>query len=369
MSPENLSELNSPEKLIVALAEVEKRTSKDNPELLPYLDKLVENYLKPEFYPQAENIGKRAQAIREKIGNHQESCLALQKLGWICTLQNNDEAAEKYFLEAWDVINSAESKSIESLVQGLRPLIYHYLKLDKFEKAEQTLANMLALYEKSEADPNYQAAYCLAVLAVLNSLQNKPADSLRYSEQAAQIIKNRCASGYAVDFLSLAEIVSLYLAQGRIPETKDTAMATLLENEDNTWPANPIASASLAHLAEAFRAQGKFKQAESIYKRALAVKAIDGDETSSDFALLALNLGNMYLALKKYADAEPLLKSAMKARVRIFGVEHPAVASCLETYVTLLKRTKRITLANKLDLRAREIRSRYVSRLDKQNSA
>jgi tetratricopeptide (TPR) repeat protein len=65
------------------------------------------------------------------------------------------------------------------------------------------------------------------------------------------------------------------------------------------------------NLADLYSAQGRYADAEPLYKRALAIreKALGPDHP--DVAQSVNNLADLYSAQGRYADAEPLYKRAL----------------------------------------------------------
>ncbi len=61
----------------------------------------------------------------------------------------------------------------------------------------------------------------------------------------------------------------------------------------------------------------------------------------------------------KYADAEPLYKRALAIWEKALGPEHPHVATSLENYAALLRKTGRGNEAAKLKARAKAIRAKH----------
>ena len=68
---------------------------------------------------------------------------------------------------------------------------------------------------------------------------------------------------------------------------------------------------SLNNLAELYRNQGRYADAEPLYKRSLAIyeKALGPDHP--DVATSLNNLAALYDAQGRYADAEPLYKRSL----------------------------------------------------------
>lgn len=350
------------------LSSAEEMHGTANPFILPAINDAAEFHLFRGNYQRAEELLKRAAEIaaKQEPSANEQSKLAKQKLAWLYFMQARFEESGAYFLQALDVSMADPNAGEDSKAQAIRCMIYFFLRSGQLQEAENALHNLLSLFQQNKQESHYQAAFVLVSLAVVADARQAPEASRGYAEKAALIIKDKCAIGYTVDYLSLSEIINLYFSQDRKAEALELVACTMLESEDLYWTHNPVAGEVLSLLAEFMRGQRKFKQAESIYKRAIAIKELTTGPENPDLAGLSMNLGNMYLGLRKYADAEPLVKQAMKARVKYYGAEHPAVAACVETYATILRRTKRAALANKLDMRAREIRSACVAKLDRE---
>jgi tetratricopeptide (TPR) repeat protein len=74
-------------------------------------------------------------------------------------------------------------------------------------------------------------------------------------------------------------------------------------------------------------AQGRYAEAEPLFKRALAImeKALRPDHP--DVANFLNNLASLYQAQRRYAEAEPLYKRSLAIVEKALGAEHPNVAA------------------------------------------
>ena len=70
---------------------------------------------------------------------------------------------------------------------------------------------------------------------------------------------------------------------------------------------------------------------------AILEAAFDPDHPDVAFALN--NLALLYLAQGRYAEAEPLFKRALAIMEKAFGPGHPHVAVSLENYAAILRET------------------------------
>ncbi len=60
----------------------------------------------------------------------------------------------------------------------------------------------------------------------------------------------------------------------------------------------------------------------------------------------------------RYGQAEPLYKRTLAIWEKAFGPDHPKVAISLENYAALLRKTDRANEAAKMESRAKRIRAR-----------
>ena len=74
-----------------------------------------------------------------------------------------------------------------------------------------------------------------------------------------------------------------------------------------------------------------------------------------DVARSLNNLAGLYRAQGKYAEAEPLYRRALAIDEKALGPEHPDVARTLGNYADLLREIGRTVEAEELEERARAI--------------
>ena len=62
--------------------------------------------------------------------------------------------------------------------------------------------------------------------------------------------------------------------------------------------------------------------------------------------------------MRSYAEAEPLYQRALAIYENALGPEHPYVATTLENYAALLRKTARVDEAERFEARAKAIRAK-----------
>ena len=98
-----------------------------------------------------------------------------------------------------------------------------------------------------------------------------------YSEAARQFeaALKKVESGAAQETdiaLCCSLLANAYKAQGRYPEAEPLHKRSLAISEKVLGPDHPAVATSLNNLAELYRTQGRYPEAEPLYKRALAIK-------------------------------------------------------------------------------------------------
>jgi CHAT domain-containing protein/Tfp pilus assembly protein PilF len=124
----------------------------------------------------------------------------------------------------------------------------------------------------------------------------------------------------------------MYYTQGRYAEAEPLYKRALAISEKALGPDHPDVASSLDNLAEMYVHQGRCAEAEPLHKRALAIseKALGPDHPT--VADSVHNLANVYSTRGLYAEAELLYERALAIKEKALGPDHPTVArslSCL----------------------------------------
>ena len=134
---------------------------------------------------------------------------------------------------------------------------------------------------------------------------------------------------------SLNNLAALYRTQGRYAEAEPLYKRSLAIREKALGPDHPDVAQSLNNLAVLYEEQGRYADAEPLYKRSLAIreKALGPDHP--DVAQSLNNLAELYKEQGRYADAEPLYKRSLAIYEKALGPDHPDVADALNNLAAL----------------------------------
>ena len=119
---------------------------------------------------------------------------------------------------------------------------------------------------------------------------------------------------------------------------------------------HPDVGQTLNNLASVYRAQGKYSEAEGLYKRALAIREKALGANHPDVGQTLTNLAIVYRAQGKYSEAEGLYKRALAIREQALGANHPDVGQTLNNLANVYRAQGKYSDAEGLYKRALVIR-------------
>ena len=97
----------------------------------------------------------------------------------------------------------------------------------------------------------------------------------------------------------------------------------------------------------------KAGEAETYFKETIKIR--DNGKDSPELANALNNLARIYKDEGKYTEAEALYKRTLAMREKILGPQDPAIAVVLRNYASVLKELNRLDEAKALNKRARLI--------------
>ena len=135
----------------------------------------------------------------------------------------------------------------------------------------------------------------------------------------------------------------------------------VLESMERTLgPEHPHTLASVGSLANHYRVQGRYTDAEPLFLRALEARERTlGPEHPHTLTSVG-NLAVLYKSQGRYAEAQPLYLRVLEARERTLGTEHPSTLTSVNNLATLYESLGRTDEAQPLFLRVLEARERTL---------
>lgn len=124
--------------------------------------------------------------------------------------------------------------------------------------------------------------------------------------------------------------------RGRLPEAAALCQEIVRQAEAALSAGDLLIGDALNSLGIIYKFQGRFADAEAVYRRALRiVESGEGDPMA--LAMLMHNLGGLAHSRGDFAAGEPLARRAVELREAACGRGHPAVAADIEAWGALLE--------------------------------
>ncbi|MBI3041197.1 MAG: CHAT domain-containing protein [Betaproteobacteria bacterium] len=147
---------------------------------------------------------------------------------------------------------------------------------------------------------------------------------------------------------TLNNLAALYQTQGRYAEAEPLYRRSLGIAEKALGPDHRDVGQSLNNLAELYRGQGRYAEAEPLYRRSLGIreKALGPDHPDVGGSLN--NLAGLYRAQGRFAEAEPLYRRSLRILEKALGQDHPDVGVSLNNLAELYREQGRFAEAEPL---------------------
>ncbi len=149
------------------------------------------------------------------------------------------------------------------------------------------------------------------------------------AQKFEQAIKAQFGINHPNYAAALTNMALVYVAQGKYADAEGLYRRALAIREQALGANHPDVAQALNFLAIVYENQGKYVEAEGLHKRALAIREQVLGPNHLDVAVTLINLANVYNRQGKYAEAEGLHKRALAIREQALGTNHPDVSQAL----------------------------------------
>ena len=153
------------------------------------------------------------------------------------------------------------------------------------------------------------------------------AEAATMAERAVTLAERQFGPGHPAVGTALSNLANVYNAQGRYGDAEPLFKRALAIAEKT--PNDPALGIRLNNLGGLYKLQGRYAEAEPLYKRALVVIEKAAGPDHPDVGTALNNLGQLFVAEERYAEAEPLAKRALAIAEKALGPKHPIVATRL----------------------------------------
>lgn len=158
---------------------------------------------------------------------------------------------------------------------------------------------------------------------------------------------------------SLNKLANLYKEQGRYGEAEPLYLRSLAIYEQHLGIVPSRVATILNNLAELYRSMGRYEEAEPLYLQSIAIYQ-QNLENIRPYSVGLNNLAGLYYLTGRYEEAEPLLAKVLSIREQQLGANHPDTALALNNLAELYRLTGRYEEAEPLLVKALSIREQQL---------
>jgi tetratricopeptide (TPR) repeat protein len=187
--------------------------------------------------------------------------------------------------------------------------------------------------------------------------ENYPAAQID-AQELERLVKARFGADHAYYALALNKLGIVCWKQGKYTEAEGLFKRALAIREKALGANHPDVGQTLNNLALVYGAQAKYTEAEGLFKRALAIREKALGANHPDVGRSLNSLANVYRAQGKYSEAEGLCKRALAIHEKALGAGHPGVADTLNLLAGVYQAQGKYSEAERLFERALAIREK-----------
>lgn len=311
----------------------------------------------------AEAIEKYDEARLEyqKIKDAAGQADMLDYMGRIYSQQKEYGKAEQSYKDALEIRRNLRSEDKEVAII-LDDLAYLYIDQGRYADAETLFKQALTIYENVDESERSNASIATALTALGSLYTNKMG---RFAE-AELLLKrgleirekalNQNPPDPDIDLrhlsVSFSNLALLYYYQGKYPDAEKLYKRALSINEEVRGPDHPAVGTNLHSLALLYFLRGKYEQVEPLERRALVIKRKAPTQDFSSIATILIVLARLYHEQARYVEAEQMFNQAIEIESMAIGEEHPDVAIDLNYQAQFYAARSEYTRAEEIEKRA-----------------
>jgi tetratricopeptide (TPR) repeat protein len=232
----------------------------------------------------------------------------------------------------------------------------------RYEEAATTCREAVLLFEALEGVESPNVANALVEQGRIADARDRHADAEAAFDRALGILRPLLAAdgdsdGDLLDPQALDELTRLTVRaeiaradlirkRGRLDEAEAACRLALRRAEQNLPPDDLLIAEALNALGVIHKFEGRYVEAEPLYRRALGIVEAGGGGAEHEATLLH-NLGGLAHSRGDFAAGEPLARRSVELREGLWGREHPAVAADREAWGALLEGMGRLADAER----------------------
>ena len=162
--------------------------------------------------------------------------------------------------------------------------------------------------------------------------------------------------------LSLANLATSYEAQGKYKQAEEIWRKVLSINESAYGIEHPAYAESLQSLARLNTETGKYQEALRLQNKAVQVFELSYGPGHPKTATSLNRLAAIHLKLANFSEAAPLIERALRIRESSLGADHPELIEIYENLLALYSQAGDHSKVEAVKIRLEELKAKFPDR-------
>jgi CHAT domain-containing protein/Flp pilus assembly protein TadD len=288
-------------------------------------------------YNEARTVGERMIALREKaLGtDHPDTAQALNSLGILYNIMDNDAQAEQLFQRALAIWEKTLGPEHPALAKALNNLAGIYRTRSDYARAEALLKRALTIDVKVLGSEHPDVAQDYNNLAVIYDDRGDSTKAEPLYKRALAIWEKTLGPEHPALAQALNNLAGIYKTRSDYAQAEELFQRALSIFEKAAGPEHPIVVKALLNLAGVCKERGDYAQAEALCLRALTISKKALGPNHPEVARGLFNLAVIYRKRGDYAQAAPLYERALANVEMALGADHTDMAEILNELAML----------------------------------
>ncbi|GFR42031.1 hypothetical protein Agub_g2848 [Astrephomene gubernaculifera] len=251
-------------------------------------------------------------------------------------------------------IAAAEATTAPKMLElVLRSTTWHYLESLLFDVGGVLTPAFYETWSSMETAANNLQAPCLANF--YSMLAGEAAH-----QQALELRTKVLGAEHPDTISSINNLARCINAQGKYSEAEPMFRRALELHTKVLGEEHPDTISSISNLASCINAQGNYSEAEPMYRQALELHTKVLGAEHPDTISSINNLARCINAQGKYSEAEPMFRRALELRTKVLGEEHPDTISSISNLASCINAQGKYSEAEPMYRRALELHTKVL---------
>lgn len=294
-------------------------------------------YVQQGNYGEAETLSRQVLAMNQKLLGPESPVVAssLNNLGLVLSRQGKYREAESFLRQAIAVSQKLLGPEHPTTVISINNVAQVLQREGKYDEAEALYRQVLAIRHKILGAEHFYIGVTLHDLATLLFTQGKYDEAEMLYRQALAMLEKLLGQDHP-------EVASCNSALAFLLSTKgnNKEAASIHRKILERWKRRPenhiYVTLSLWGLAVIFCDEGRYDEAETIFRQVLTLSQKQLGDEHPNVASVLNDLAKVLTHLGRYSEAENMFRQALTSRKKNLGTEHLHIASSLSNMATLL---------------------------------